>query len=415
MKSRLNKKLQEIEYSDIFPDPETRSGLDKRNTEFLVKLLGGGSSNLLVLISKLNKAETPYKSKLEKLAVDAIKEMYPELDEYGVKIKVYLGEGSLPPEDGDNENQDEDQDKDDEGNLINNDVAKRRLINAITQGASIDELLNKYFEEFVYDIDNSLLKRYVEVLKDAIDDLPTKYADVLKNTFGTFFDKRSVAMLLALLANQPKGTKGGESETDFDEDGDLVIRASGIIFPYLMHELIKGVFEMISLKQFASKDIKTNQDIVRSADKLKHEPEDMGYGTHIFKDLKELHKNAKVPYKVSFIKFLENIYEEDSADEFVKFITNLLDKKLTSSQKTWAEDHMIPNMDLSSLGIDEIKVNKPLHFKPGQYVYYYNKKLKLSTDSDRFYKEYENKDLYLIDDPETGQRFYVDKNLIKKK
>ena len=92
MKSRLNKKLQEIEYSDIFPDPETRSGLDKRNTEFLVKLLGGGSSNLFDLISKLKKAETPYKSKLEKLAVDAIKEMYPELDEYGVKIKVYLGE-----------------------------------------------------------------------------------------------------------------------------------------------------------------------------------------------------------------------------------------------------------------------------------------------------------------------------------
>jgi hypothetical protein len=126
---------------------------------------------------------------------------------------------------------------------------------------------------------------------------------------------------------------------DFDDDGNLKIRATGLIFPFLVHEIIKGLYEIISLQGF-TKDASTNMDTVAAADKLEHEPEDFGTGTHILTDLKALYNKANIRNKISFELFLANLYREDDAVAFVAFIESLLNNKLTSTQKSWAEGHM---------------------------------------------------------------------------
>jgi len=352
------KKLHEMKYSDIFKDPDTLSRIKGRNAETRAKLLGNDSLMKImqksgVLINQLIQAESPYKVELEALAVEMVKKMYPIINEYNIEIEATLGTSQLPPSDDDNDEDEEGINQpqipsEDQPDLKNNDIAKRRLINAITQGASIYGSLEKPFIDFLDDVDDNLLQRYSDVLSN-LDDSVSKYGESLKKVFGIFYDEEAVAMLLAMLAgnqNQSQASgKGGESQASFDDDGNLKIRASGLIFPFLVHEIIKGLYEIVSLQGF-TKDLATNQDIVAATDKLEHEPEDFGTGTHILNDLKLLYNTANVRNKISFELFLANIYREDDAEVFVEFIENLLNNKLTSTQKRWAEDHMEPTPDI---------------------------------------------------------------------
>ena len=353
------KKLHEMKYSDIFKDPDTLPGIKGRNAETRAKLLGNDSLRAIMqksgmLISQLVQAEAPYKAELEALAIEMVKKMYPIIDEYNIEIEASLGLGTLPPKEEEEEEEEEEGielpqlPSMDQPDLKDDEVAKRRLINAITQGASIHGSLEKPFVDFLDDVDDNLLQRYSAVLTN-LDSSVSKYGESLKKVFGIFYDEEAIAMLLAMLAgnqNQPQASaKGGESEADFDDDGNLKIRAAGLIFPFLIHEIIKGLYEIVSLQGF-TKDAITNQDIVAAADKLEHEPEDFGTGTHILSDLRALHSGANVRDKISFELFLANIYREDDAKAFVEFIENLLNNKLTSAQKRWAEGYMEPTPDV---------------------------------------------------------------------
>ena len=98
-------------------------------------------------------------------------------------------------------------------------------------------------------------------------------------------DEEALAMFLAMLAGGSGGgggeMKGGESEAEFDEEsGKLKIRATGVIFPFLVHEIIKGLYEIVSLQGF-TKSKEQNQATVAATDRLEYEPEDFAFGTHI--------------------------------------------------------------------------------------------------------------------------------------
>jgi len=361
------KKLHEMKYSDIFKDPETMSGVERRNAETRAKLLGNDSLMKImqksqVLLSQLMSAEAPYKTQLEELAVEMVKKMYPIIDEYNIEIEATLGQDQLPPPPpkGKEEEEETPMPSEDQPDLKNDEVAKRRLINAITQGASIYGSLEKPFVDFLDDVDDNLLQRYSAVVTN-LDDSVSKYGDTLKKVFGIFYDKEAVAMLLAMLAGNPEGSggKGGESDASFDDEGNLKIRATGLVFPFLVHEIIKGLYEIVSLQGF-TKDVSTNQATVAAADKLEHEPEDFGTGTHILSDLRALYNNANVRNKISFELFLANIYREDDAKAFVEFIENLLNNRITPAQKRWAEDHMEPTPDIEDEDDDDIdNINLP--------------------------------------------------------
>jgi hypothetical protein len=356
------KKLHEMKYSDIFKDPETLSGVDRRNAEARARLLGNDSLMRImqksgVLIDQLMAAEAPYIPELEDLAVEMVKKMYPIIDEYNIEIEATLGAGQLPPpSEGTPPTPTPVEDQPD---LKNDEIAKRRLINAITQGASIYGSLDRPFIDFLDDVDDNLLQRYSAVLAN-LEDSVTKYGDSLKKVFGIFYDKEAVAMLLAMLAGSPnaQNAQGGESEAEFDDDGNLKIRAAGLIFPMLIHEIVKGLYEIISLQGF-TKDVDTNAETAAYADKLEHEPEDFGTGTHILVDLKALYNGANVPNKISFELFLANVYREDDAATFVAFIESLLNNRLTASQKRWAESHMEPPSDDDEDGDGGIDLNVP--------------------------------------------------------
>jgi hypothetical protein len=361
--------MNEIQYKDIFKNPETIQNLKGKSVTARERMLGNERlgqimQRSMVLISQLAQDEAPYKAELKKLAVDMVKKMYPVIDEFGIEIEATLGDDQLPPS-SPSEEEEEEMDFPSidlpSTDIMNDEIAKRRLINAITQGASIRGALDKPFIDFLNEVPENLLDSYSETLS-GIENSVDKYGETLKKVFGVFHDEQALAMFLAMLAGGGE-QKGGMAEAEYnEEEGKLKIKATGLIFPFLVHEIIKGLYEIVSLQGF-TKNKKTNQ-AVADTDKLEYEPEDSAFGPHIQEMLEKLYSEASVRNKIAFELFLANLYREDDAKAFVEFIENLINNKLTSSQKRWALNYMEPTSDeedndedisLSDLGLEENK------------------------------------------------------------
>lgn len=474
-----------MEYKEFF-SPSTLAKLDKQSAENLKQMLG--DKNLMQtimssqqLLGQIAKAEAPYKNKLEKLAVDIVKELYPIIDEEGITIDAKIVSMSDVNKSLDeikinkpidyqklwDETYKEAIDKiNRKGNpdinawdkeLLNirkkifkektgksiDDInesispeSRRRIINAITQGAAVRGAFAFYlFKEHLDEIDPSLVD---------------KYNEIMKNTFGVYDDENAIAMFLAMLAqghkaaggsskviineiriNKPKPLnfyyeksnelfpneyygylKGGiinnkyginafyyPSENAFkvyepnrfnddainylskfgelknsvliipsdkvnianepineqQENSKITIQARAINFPMLVHEIVKGLFELISLQGFkGSKE--QNQAVVDKVDLLTNEPYDLKYGKFIFDALRDvaLNNNAEsktIPY------FFAEVYKLDD-EEFIEFVENSILGKLTSEQERWAKitiREIEDDLKADSTGLDEIK------------------------------------------------------------
>jgi hypothetical protein len=322
-------------YNKIFK-PETMDLLNGKSKESLKKYWGNKTLQQAVqsnfkLLNEIVEVEKDYRRDLEKIAIQICQDMYPVLKDNNIKIKARIT-GFDKPETEEDEIEIDEPTEEDEN-------FKRRVINGITQGASVrGPYLILLFKDYLDIVDPELLDKYKEVL-----DL----------TFGVFDDETAIAMMLAMLAQGQKqegGTVKVEyvKEDDSDEDGTLMIKATGVCFAYLVHEIVKGLYETLSLHGF-SRDPEQNKHIVQTTDKLSAEPRDTQYGKFIYDAISDIYNNSS--YDDSRIKeylFVEIYKMED--DEFLNFIENLLHDKLTTQQKRWV------NIILKEIS-DDLKVD----------------------------------------------------------
>jgi hypothetical protein len=483
-----------MEYKDFF-SPATLEKLNKKSAENLKAMIG--DKNLMQtmmssqqLLSQIAKAETPYKQQLEKLAVNMVKELYPIIDQEGIvldakigsiadvgseldEIKVNTPRAFLPGEKVRydktivrlSKNPDR-YSKEENGKIhyliddpktgqrfyttdkyikrlpIKENISpesRRRIINAITQGAALRGAFAFYlFKEHLDEIDPSLVE---------------KYNQIMKNSFGIYDDENAIAMMLSLLAQGQKVAGGSskviikeikilnpgsfetlkrnlikliewdkihifpndefqleeadetirdiktaENEEDLknaisyyasgdpwyylnlasfkdkvnnpllmkelnEAESGITIRARAINFPMLVHELIKGLYELISLQGFKG-DKASNQAVVDKVDLLKNEPSDIRYGKFIFDALNDVFVNSNYDDPRIREFFFQEVYQLDDTD-FISFIENAINDQLTPSQKRWAETILksisldLRDDDYDATGLDEIKVNKP--------------------------------------------------------
>ena len=254
-----------MEYKDFF-SPKTLEKLNKKSAESLKTMLG--DKNLMQtimsstkLMDEIEKAEAPYKSKLERLAIGMVKQLYPIIDDQDIKIDAKIGDTSELGSELREAFQPE---------------ARRRVINGITQGAALrGTFLFFLFKEHLDDLDPSLLE---------------KYNQIMKNSFGIYDDENAIAMLLAQIAQGNNIVGGGSKVTENEtpkRGKTIVARAAN--FPMLVHEIIKGLYEMLSKKGFKG-DKAANQAVVDKVDLLKNEPDDLRYGKFIFDALNKLPK-----------------------------------------------------------------------------------------------------------------------------
>jgi hypothetical protein len=314
--------LLEIEYEKIFK-PETMALLKGKSGESLRDTLGTKDLRQVMqrsteLVPEIIEAENGYRDHLELLAADIVTKAYPIIDYANIKIDakiVPMGDLNIPEESDEvpvDQTPPEAQ------------QAKRRIINGITQGASIRG-------SFAF----LLFRDYL----DAFDEeLVAKYNEILKLSFGIYDDDNAIAMLLAMIAQQ-QNMPGGSSEMVYDEDEEqFVIKARAICFPMLVHEIVKGLYEIVGTEGFGA-DKEKNQSIVNAVDKLSNEPNDLRFGKFIYDAISDLYNSGDInDPRVRELLFTE-IYKLPE-EEFIEFIENAVNGILTNEQKKWATDTM---------------------------------------------------------------------------
>ena len=318
----MKKFLFEVDYEKIF-SPETMASLKGKSKQSLQQMLG--NKNLMqtmarsqALLGEIIEAEDGYRDELEMVAAQMVTDAYPIIDYANIRIDAKIvGMGDLNAGMGDGEESLENVPAEAE-------KAKRRIINGITQGASIRGAFG-----FM------LFKEYLDAINPA---LVAKYSEILKLSFGIYDDENAIALMLSLLAQGQKA-QGGESEMEYDEENEqFVIKARAICFPMLVHEIVKGLYEIVGTEGFGA-DKEKNQAIVGAVDKLSNEPRDLQYGKFIYDAISALYNESNIDDPRVRELFFAEVYKLID-DEFFPFIENAINGTLKPLQKKWAMDTM---------------------------------------------------------------------------
>jgi len=330
----MKNNLFEIEYDKIF-SPKTIQTLKGKSGESLRQMLGdmhwmtAATTESMNVLGQISQIEEPYKDLLEQLAVQMVQEAYPIIDYANIKIDAKISRGggvlkakNMPePEEPNNNVPIEQADIPEE--------TKRRVINGITQGAAIRGSFGfMLFREYLDNVDESLVE---------------KYRKILKLTFGIYDSDEAIAMMLMLAAQQGgdggDAPSGGDEEVEYNEEEDVfTIKAQAINFPMLVHEITKGLYEILSLQGFSA-DKEKNQRVVKSTDVITNEPDDLRFGKFIYDAVADLYNNSEYDdTRVREYLFVE-LYKLPH-EEFIPFVQNAINGELTPAQKTWAQDSM---------------------------------------------------------------------------
>ncbi len=213
-------------------------------------------SEMLSMLKGTMSFEQNNKKALEKLAVDMVREEF-DMDEDMVEIEAILTENitlegtkknPLPAKyDIDFKNHDE---------LVkaNKEVYKRRFVNAMIQGAA-----KKCHHMF-------------QMVEDELSDINPK----LPNAYSKLMS--AADYMYYIQPNMEEGIAGGVVRVEFPtkDNPKVKIIAHAMVFPVLIHELVKGVMEVLSAKGLPKK--KMGEFVINKADFLADEPWDMRIG-----------------------------------------------------------------------------------------------------------------------------------------
>ena len=318
------------EVIDAFSDM-TQKKLSAQSAESLKKMLKGKSYQeammaSMQLLPKVMEAEKPYRDQLEQLAKEVVYEIFPIVKDAGIEIDAKLVDS--PNQMKISQGQDEEEvDTEEEADMALDAVAdksgidKRRIINAITQGAGIRGTKAYYLFDYAMDM---------------LDTLGVKddYEELVNNAYGIYDDDAAIAMMMAMLSQGggQGSAQGGESEIDWNEEEDtMTIKATALTFPILMQEIVKGLYEFVALQGFSA-DAEKNKQIAKQVDKVENEPQDIQYGKFIYDALRDLVADADIDNEL----FFSEVYKLEQPF-FQEFIEAAINDELDSNHKQWIE------------------------------------------------------------------------------
>ena len=214
-------------------------------------------SGMMPLVYETMGLEAKHKKALEKLAVDMIREVY-DMGEDVVEIHAELtqtinmiGTKKNPKPVA---TEIEFKNHDDMVNA-NEEVYKRRFLNAMTQGAA------KKCNHMFHMVDDKLT--------DMDPRLANKYSKMMASADYMYY----------VIPEMDNGVNGGVVKVQFPNKTNpkAVIYAQAMVFPVLIHELVKGVMELLSAHGLPKKK-KIGEFVINKADFLAAEPWDMRLG-----------------------------------------------------------------------------------------------------------------------------------------
>lgn len=266
-------------YIDLLASEQYKSALDKLNQYTGEQNIGTGTSQKYAELSmkafnalnQIKESERNHKEELEKLCVDLIIEHF-NIPEGALQFNFKLANSvSTQIEKKKQTKEDIEQKEPKLANEINNltkERAKRRLINAMIQGNSVDStyLFNKIADKIVEITgDNYIIEKYAIL------------SSVMMLGYWQFPDQ----MLSSAMGGGGGGAAAGKASINLDTDPPT-INAESIVFPFLIHEAIKGVMEFLSTQKEPTENELLAKDL---EDELVHEIWDIRIGPAIWRRL----------------------------------------------------------------------------------------------------------------------------------
>ena len=307
-------KLNEAEYDKIF-DPETlgklKGGVAQRIQGKNPMQVGMQMQQLAMQVMQMEKGNEDL---LEQLALDVVNEAYPYLaqtDAIEIDAKIVpqsqVKDALNTPE--------MDEEEEDEAEELTGELMKRRLINSVTQGgASLSKTAHYVQQEYVDIVSGEgASNKYRDLMQAALDMIDFMLG--MSGGGGSPMEDSSV---------------GAESVYfDFEKE-KWIIKARAICFPVLIHEIVKGMYEIIGL--FGFSDLERGEKVVKYTDKIQNEPEDIAYGQIIAKSLQDvINKLETNVTPAERDDFLQDIYKLEN-NEFIQLITNIINDRITPQQ-----------------------------------------------------------------------------------
>lgn len=319
------------EVIDVFGDT-TKRKLSAKSAESLKKMLGGKSfrqamMDSMGMLQKVMQAEQPYRDQLEELAKEVAYNVFPIIKDAGIEIDAQLVSSPQEmkiskPQDEETINNQQEAEQALDGVAEKSGIDKRRIINSITQGAGLKGSRAYYLFDYALDVLDSI------GVKD-------DYEQLMNDSYGIYNDDDAMAMMMAMLSQSGAqgASQGGEAEADYDPENEtMTIRAKALTFPILLQEVVKGLYEFISLQGFTGVDKEEGERIVRDTDKIENEPEDLRYGPIIYEALRDLVADEDIQNELFFAK----VYQLEQPF-FQDFIEAAVNDNLDSGHKGWIQ------------------------------------------------------------------------------
>ena len=245
-------------------------------------------SQVMMLTQRVMSIESRHNQELVDLALDlALEETGTDRDWYQYDLTL----GGRPPSGGGQfqmkqkekpkfelpKNFDIDVETDEE--QFQSEVDKRNVINLIIQGEA-----KKGHYSF-------MKPSYLERISEIDPQLATLYRQIMSAADLIYF---TMEQMIEMMSQTGSGIAGKVDiqDADEDEDGggdegpDTKIVATGLIFPILLHEIIKGLEEAPAREQFADMDPQRAADVMGQTDILSNEPMQLRLGPAVVELIK---------------------------------------------------------------------------------------------------------------------------------
>ena len=280
------------------------------------------------------KIESSHREELIDLAIEScLEEAQVPADWY--QIEATLGTPNtdnfrFEPEDDEDDEDDEDSEEKQDLNFPSFDVEdltdeeilelekhKRNIINAIIQGAAKKG-------HYIFQ------KPEIKSRLDAID--PSLYRDYLGIMAINDFMYFSMEQMIEMMSQTGQGVAGkvelGDADDEGGEDGeetpDTKIMATGLIFPILCHEIIKGIEEAKGRYGYP-KDPKLANKVLGQTDTLSNEPMQLRIGPEIVERIRfALPNEIFDPSNKGLINWFHILLYQIEAQEFLEVIGNAI-------------------------------------------------------------------------------------------
>ena len=298
-------------------------------------------SEMMGLVFNSQKMEKPIRKKLEELAVSMVMEEF-DIPEGKIIFEAKLKDtivAKKTTKKSSKDNASEIFESHDEIVLVNDEIKKRRTINSLIQGAAKN--VNHMFH----------------IKRDELNELNPRLVNGYKKMMS------AADYMFYLIPDIQEATTGGQVVCEFKKDKKdnitPVVKAEAMVFPVLVHELYKGVMEILSTHGIPNKK-NIAEYVMSNSDYLDAEPWDMRLGPQIWSKF-----CATIPYNDFGLK--HQVYAELislPANEFrgmmkeilagTKKGNNFINEKLDKIKKEIQDDEFNNSMGDMHFGMDEL-------------------------------------------------------------